>query len=185
MMKGAEMADIKGFLSVKQYAEHRKVSRHTVYKYARNGKIQKSVYTIGGQIMIDPGAADKELSENLDRIYNPVKPSDGLERFLSQPPEIFPADDTPENRVEIQDQAADLASEGEDNFPGGYTHPWPIWAARYVGELWSLSPDRVDIERISKTKWRLRVDDIDNEDFEPCPWAVDLSFNLNPDQVEG
>jgi hypothetical protein len=179
------MLDNKGFMTVKQYAKHRKVSRQTVYKYVRNGKIQKSVYTIDNQIMINPGAADKELSENLDRIYNPVRPSDELERYMEQPMDIIPADDGPESRVEIQEQAADIASEGEEPFPGGYTHPWPVWAARYIAALWDLDPESVTVEKITKTKWRLTIADIDNEDLTPCPWAVDLSFNFKPDLVEG
>ena len=151
-------------MTVKQYADHRMVTRQTVYKNIRNGQLSKSVVTVDGKMKIIPELADKELSENLDQIYNR--------------PENRTSKGEQKARLEIQEAAVDVASDGEHP---GYIHPWPIWAARYVGELFNLDPERVTVERISKTEWRLRVEDIDNEDGEPCPWAVTMTFDLKPD----
>ena len=155
------MIDTKGFMSVKQYAEHRKVSRQTVYKHIRNGKIVKGVVTVDRKTMIDPGAADLELSQNLDQIHNPGRRTTGRKNAA---------------RLEIQEQAADIASTGEK--PGHIT-PWPIWAGGYIGALFNLDPDRVSVEQIDKTHWRLSIDDLNSETGQPDPWSVVMSFDLN------
>jgi hypothetical protein len=162
MMKGAEMLDTKGFLTVKQYSDYRKVSRQTVYKHIRNGKLTDSVYTVDNQTMIDQVEADRELSQNLDQIHNPGR---------QQPDQTA--------RLKIQGQAMDIAGEGEEPGPGGYTYPWPIWAARYAGALFNLDPDRVSVEQIDKRHWRLSIDEVDTEDGTPAPWTVDLFFDFN------
>jgi hypothetical protein len=54
--------------------------------------------------------------------------------------------------------------------------------SRYIAALFNLDPDSLSIERFSKTEWRLRVDDLDDETGEPCPWTVDLVFDFNLDQ---
>jgi hypothetical protein len=166
MNKGFQM-----FIKVTQYAEHRKVSPRRVRQWIQDGKIRRNSWKWKGkQYRIDPAKADKDLSENLDRIHNPVRPSDELEQF--------PDPDQAE-RLEIQERAADLASTGEDNFPGGYSHPTPIWNIRYISALMDLDPDSVTVEKITKTKWRLRVDDIDNEDLTSCPWTVTMTFKYD------
>lgn len=173
------MLDTKGLLTVKQYADYRKVSRHTVYKYVRNGKIQQSVYTVDGKAMIDPAAADVELSQNLDQIFNPP----GRRRKGPMPKTWFyqGQDRKTAERIQAQESAADLASEGEEPGPGGYLVPEPIWDSHYIVTLFHLDPDRVEIERITKTEWRLKVHDLDTESGEPCPWHVELSFDYHPD----
>jgi hypothetical protein len=114
---------------------------------------------------IIPDLADQELSQNLDQIYN-------------RPGSRSPKKDQTA-RVEIQDRAADLASAGEEPFPGGYSHPTPIWNIRYISALMDLDPDSVTVEKITKTKWRLRVSDIDNEDLTSCPWTVTMTFKYD------
>lgn len=57
--------------TVKQYADYRGVTRQTVYKHIRNGRLSKSVVNVDGKTMIDKNRADIELAENLDRIHNP------------------------------------------------------------------------------------------------------------------
>jgi hypothetical protein len=167
-MKGAEMLDTQGLLTVKQYSDYRKVSRQTVYKYLRNGKLSDSVYKIDNQTMIDPGAADMELSQNLDQIHNPpgsrAKKSDHA------------------SRLQIQNQAIDIATEGEKP---GMVIPWPLWAAKYITALDALAPDRIKIELNSdegREQWRVTVDEINTETERAAPWAVDLTFDLHPDQ---
>jgi hypothetical protein len=153
-------------MTVKQYAEHRQISRQMVYKHIRNGKLSDSVYTVENKTMVDPDQADVELSENLDQIHNPG-------RWTTSP------DNTA--RLKIQEQAMDIAGEGEEPGPGGYTYPWPIWAARYAGALFNLDPDRVSVEQIDKRHWRLSIEDLNNETGQPDPWRLDLSFDLNPE----
>jgi hypothetical protein len=152
-------------MTVKQYAEHRKISRQMVYRYVNRGQLSKSVYTVDGKTMIDPDQADRELAENLDQIYN---------RPGSRPPKKDQA-----ARLEIQDEAGTIACQGE---VPGHIHPWPVWMSRYIAALFNLDPDSLSIERFSKTEWRLRVDDLDDETGEPCPWTVDLVFDFNLDQ---
>ncbi|MCF8077159.1 MAG: hypothetical protein K9K87_13470, partial [Desulfotignum sp.] len=102
------------FLTVTQFAEKRNVTGRYVRKLIQTGKITRKSWKMQGkQYRIDPVKAGKDLSENLDRIYNPVRPSDELEQF---------PDPDQTDRLEIQDQAADVACEGEEFFPGGYTH---------------------------------------------------------------
>jgi hypothetical protein len=57
--------------TVKQYADYRGVTRQTVYKHIRNGRLSKSVVNVDGKTMIDKNRADIELAENLDRVHNP------------------------------------------------------------------------------------------------------------------
>jgi hypothetical protein len=152
----------------------------------QTGKISKKSWKRTGRgYLIDRAKAEQDMRDNITGwAESELLPSDELERYLEQPMDIIPADDGPASRVKIQEQAADIASEGEEPFPGGYSHPTPIWDIRYIAALWDLDPESVTVEQITKTKWRLTIADIDNQDFEPCPWAVNLSFNLNPDQVE-
>jgi predicted DNA-binding protein YlxM (UPF0122 family) len=152
-------------MTVKQYADHRGVKRQTVYKNIRNGQLTKSVVTLGGKMKIIPDLADRELAENLDQIYN--RPGSRTQKTDQAA------------RLEIQDKAATVACEGE---VPGHIHPWPIWAARYVGSLFLMDPDRLTIERFDKREWRLTVDDLDDETGEGCPWSVDLVFDFNLDQ---
>jgi hypothetical protein len=72
-------------MTVKQYSDHRKVERQTVYKHIRNGKLSKSVYKLDGKIKIDPVLADQELSENLDQVYHP-RPEPRRTRSKKKPP---------------------------------------------------------------------------------------------------
>lgn len=115
------------FLTVSQFAEKRNVTGRYVRKLIQTGKITENSWKMKGkQYRIDPAKAEKDLHDNLDRIYNPGRPSDDIERYLAEPMEnILPAYDDQSSRLEIQEQAADIASEGEEPFPGGYTHPWP------------------------------------------------------------
>jgi hypothetical protein len=132
-----------------------------VYRYVNRGQLSKSVHTDGRKTLIDPDLANRELSQNLDQIHNPGR---------QQPDQTA--------RWKIQGQAADAAGTWEK--PGHIT-PWPIWAGGYIGALFNLDPSRVEIERFSKTEWRLTVHDVNNETGQPEPWAVDLSFDLNPE----
>jgi len=176
------MVDKQGFQTVKQYAEHRKVSQQTVYKHVRNGKITEKSWKQGKRgYLIHQEKADKDLSENLDRIHNPGRHKEPM-------PETWfyrGQDRDTAERIQIQEQAADIASENEEPGPGGYLVPLPIWDIHYIAALFHLDPSRVEIERFSNTEWRLMVHNLDNETGEPCPWAVDLTFNLNPEQAEG
>jgi hypothetical protein len=153
-------------LTVKQYADHRGVTRQTVYKYVNRGQLTKSLVTVDGKIEIDPVMADRELSQNLDQIFNPKR---------SRTPKKDQA-----SRLEIQEKAVTIACEGEDET--GILTPWPLWAAKHIKALADLDPDRVTIERFNKTEWRLTVDDINTETGEPAPWAVTMEFDFNPDQ---
>jgi hypothetical protein len=166
------------FISVKRFAELHDVSDRYIRKLIQQGKITELSWKRRGRgYLIDQAKAEQDMVDNISGwAESRGLSSEQLEPILN-PEQCDQAD-----RLEIQDQAADVACEGEEFFPGGYTHPWAIWAARYVGELFLLSPDRVTIERISKTEWRLRVDDLDDETGEPCPWSVDLTFDFHPDQ---
>jgi len=155
------MLETKKLLTVKQYSDYRKVSRQTVYKYLRTGKIVNGVYKTDNKVLIDRDLADMELSQNLDQIHNPpgsrAKKSDRS------------------SRLEIQDKALDIASEGETP---GMVIPWPVWAAKYIKALADLDPDRVTIERFNKTEWRLTVDEINTETERAAPWAVTMEFDF-------
>jgi hypothetical protein len=155
-------------LTVKQYADHRGVTRQTVYKYVNRGQLTKSLVTVDGKIEIDPVMADRELSQNLDQIFNPKR---------SRTPKT-----DQKSRLEIQNQAIDIATEGEKP---GMVIPWPLWAAKYITALDALAPDRIKIELNSdegREQWRVTVDEINTETERAAPWAVDLTFDLHPDQ---
>jgi hypothetical protein len=162
-MKGAEMLDTKGFMTVKQYSEYRNVSCQTVYKHIRHGKITSNSWKQGNRgYLIDTKKADKELSQNLDQIYNPGR-----------------RDPDQSARLEVQDKAVDIASEGE----GAGLLPWPIWASKYITALDTLDPDRIKIELNNddgREQWQVTVDDVNTETKRAAPWAVTMEFDFNP-----
>ena len=160
------MAETKK-LTVKQFSDHRGISRQMVYKYVNNGQLSKSVVKVGGKTRIIPDLADQELSENLDQIFNP--------------PGSRPKKTDQAARLEIQNQAADEASEGEKP---GVVIPWPLWAARYITALDDLDPERIKLELNSdegREQWRVTVDEINTETGKAAPWAVTMTFDFNPD----
>ncbi len=60
------------FMTQTEYAEHRGISQPRVSTLMRTGKIPASAMRkISGKRLIDMDKADKALSENLDKIYNP------------------------------------------------------------------------------------------------------------------
>ena len=126
-----------------EYARHRKISPARVSKMIKTGKLPQSCYRVeGGKRLIDPVAADKALSENLDQIYNPVR-----------------------NRVDPklqkdQDQAADFAAElepGKD--PLSLPHVW--WLLRYMVKLHELAADRFETVQTDKWEYTVTHSDID------------------------
>jgi hypothetical protein len=184
--KTAKTIDMKGFqmfIKVTQYAEHRNCSARRIRKMIQTGKITRNSWKHGKRgYLIHQEKADKDLAENLDKIHNP-------DHARNKKPEPMPKTWFYEGecrktaeRIHVQEQAADAASEGEEPGPGGYMVPLPIWDIHYIAALFHLDPDRVEIERIDKLNWRLKVHDLDNETGDPCPWSVDLVFDFNLDQ---
>jgi len=174
------------FVKVTQYAEHRNVSQRRVRQWIQEGKIRRNSWKWKGkQYRIDKEKADRDLSENLDQIHNPLHNRKQKQEPMPETWFYQGQDRNTAERIHVQEQAADIASEREEPGPGGYMVPLPIWDIHYIAALFNLDPDRVEIEQITKTEWRLNVHDLDNESGEPCPWTVDLTFDFHPDQVEG
>jgi hypothetical protein len=171
-------------LSQAEFARHRKVSPAMVNKYLKTGKIPKSCWqNRRGKKLIDVEKADQALKDNLDALRNPR-----VDTPAAPMPETWfyrGNDRAIAEKIANQERAADAASEGEEPGPGGYIHPWPVWAAIYAGNLFTIDPASVTVEQVEKTHWRLSVDEVDGETGEPCPWTLDLLFDLKPDLVEG
>jgi hypothetical protein len=163
------------FISVKRFAELHDVSDRYIRKLIQQGKITELSWKRRGRgYLIDQAKAEQDMVDNISGwAESRGLSSEQLEPILN-PEQCDQAD-----RLEIQDQAADVASEGEEPFPGGYSHPTPIWNIRYISALMDLDPDSVTVEKITKTKWRLRVSDIDNEDLTSCPWTVTMTFKYD------
>jgi hypothetical protein len=176
------------FISVKRFAELHEVSDRYIRKLIQQGKITELSWKRRGRgYLIDQAKAEQDMADNISGWAE----SRGLSSEQVEPepmPKTWFYQGQGRNtaeRIQIQEQAADIASEDEEPGPGGYMVPLPIWDIHYIAALFNLDPDRVTIERISKTEWRLKVHDLDNESGEPCPWTVDLSFDFQPGWAEG
>jgi hypothetical protein len=60
-------------MTVKQFSEHRKISRQRVYKMIRAGQLLDAVTNQDGKLKIDPVQADRALIGTLDQKFNPPK----------------------------------------------------------------------------------------------------------------
>ena len=64
------------YMTQREYAEHRNVSAPRITKLKKQGKLAGCFKIISGKQLIDRDKADKALSENLDRKFNPRHKSD-------------------------------------------------------------------------------------------------------------